>query len=150
MQTSEQLAQIAYDAYGATTDHKNYQGLPMPKWEELPEKIRGAWIAAVERVKHAVLHPPAPKFREVKPGDTFTDADLVYSAMSRCPCGAGLAYPKGVSHRHYWDCADILTGRAIPSGQSGSKQHTDRLPFAFYEVKSENQPSAEGATTRPR
>ncbi len=27
--------------------------------------------------------------------------------------------------------------------------HTDRLPFVFYEIKSEGQPSANGATTRP-
>jgi hypothetical protein len=45
-----ELAMIAYDAYGAVTDHKNYQGLPMPKWEELPEKIREAWYAAAGAV----------------------------------------------------------------------------------------------------
>jgi hypothetical protein len=39
-------AQAAYHAYGAVTDHKNYQGLPMPTWPELPEKIRAAWVAA--------------------------------------------------------------------------------------------------------
>jgi hypothetical protein len=44
------FAREAYDAYGATTDHKNYQGLPMPKWDDLPEKIRTAWVAAAERV----------------------------------------------------------------------------------------------------
>lgn len=26
----DQLARIAYDAYGETTDHKNYRGGPMP------------------------------------------------------------------------------------------------------------------------
>lgn len=71
---------------------------------------------------------------------------MIYSATARCPCGAGLAYESGADS---WDCSDILTGRAIPSGQPGSKKHTVRLPFAFYEVKSENQPSANGATTRP-
>lgn len=39
-------APIAYDAYGAVTDHKNYQGLPMPKWEDLPPRIQEAWRAA--------------------------------------------------------------------------------------------------------
>lgn len=86
----------------------------------------------------------------------YTDGQLIYAATARCPCGAGLAYAtidkgegtpfKGPSA---WDCSDILTGRAIPSGQPGAVQHTDRLPFAFYEVKSEEQPSAQGATTRP-
>jgi hypothetical protein len=74
--------------------------------------------------------------------------DLVYAATSRCPCGAGLAYvPDGET---VWDCSAILLGEAIPSGQPGSVQHTGQLPFAFYEVKSEQQPSAQGATTRPR
>lgn len=89
---------------------------------------------------------------------------LVFAATSRCHCGAGLAYdPAGESggavenpnsvfkgpHGGYWDCSAILLGTAIEKGQPGSVRHTDRLPFAFYEVKSENQPSARGATTRP-
>lgn len=39
-------AREAYAAYGKVTDFKNYQGLPMPTFDELPEKIREAWIAA--------------------------------------------------------------------------------------------------------
>ncbi len=79
-------------------------------------------------------------------------SDLVYAAYARCPCGAGLAYePAGESGKPiigYWDCSAILLGKAVPSGQPGSVQHTAQLPFAFYEIKSEHQPSAEGATTR--
>lgn len=85
----------------------------------------------------------------------FKDRELIYAATSRCPCGAGLAYSskdedptlpyKGPSA---WDCADVLTGRAIKSGQPGAVAH-GLYPFALYEVKSENQPSAQGATTRP-
>jgi hypothetical protein len=78
---------------------------------------------------------------------------LVYAATSRCPCGAGLAYnpdgPSGQIHSGYWDCSDILLGRAIPFGEPGAVQHEARLPFVFYEIKSEHQPSARGATTRP-
>ena len=73
---------------------------------------------------------------------------LVYAAFARCPRGAGLAYaPRGESGKPiqgYWDCAAILLGTA----DEGVK-HTARLPFVFYEIKSENQPSANGATTRP-
>jgi hypothetical protein len=80
--------------------------------------------------------------------------NLVYAATSRCPCGAGLAYDRdgesGKPIQGYWDCSAILLDEAIPSGQSGALQHTGRLPFAFYEIKSEEQPSAEGTTTRPR
>lgn len=81
----------------------------------------------------------------------YSDAELRYAATARCSCGAGLAYPAFEYNMHgAWDCADILTGRAIPSGQPGAVTHTDRLPFAFYEIKSEDQPSANGTTTRPR
>lgn len=44
--TIEEVAQIAYQAYGTVTDFKNYQGLPMPKWNELTPKIQEAWRAA--------------------------------------------------------------------------------------------------------
>ena len=87
---------------------------------------------------------------------TYKDSELVYAAFARCSCGAGLAYAttdkgegtpfKGPSA---WDCSDILTGRAVPSGQPGAKTHDEPAPFAFYKVKAEGQPSAQGATTRP-
>jgi hypothetical protein len=42
----ESRARLAYTAYGKVTDFKNFQGNPMPAFDELPEKIREAWIAA--------------------------------------------------------------------------------------------------------
>lgn len=78
---------------------------------------------------------------------------LIYAAYNRCPCGAGLAYDplcedetsvfKGPLSG-YWDCSAILTGTA-----DSNVQHCGKLPFAFYNIKSEQQPSAQGATTRP-
>ena len=50
----EALAKRAYEAYGKTTDFKNYQGLPMPKWEDLPEKIKDAWLNACLEVIKAI------------------------------------------------------------------------------------------------
>lgn len=87
----------------------------------------------------------------------WRDKELLYAAAARCACGAGLAYApsdpgapslpfKGPSA---WECSDILTDRAIRSGQPGAKVHDEPAPFMFYEIKSENQPSAQGATTRP-
>jgi hypothetical protein len=75
--------------------------------------------------------------------------ELTYAATARCPCGAGLAYDDTCvqdpfNGPSYWDCSAILLGTA-----DRDAQHTDRLPFAFYEIKSEGQPSALGATTRP-
>ena len=79
---------------------------------------------------------------------------MTFAATARCPCGAGLAYDRTCSKPpfrgpSYWDCSAILLGDAVPSGQPGAVVHTDRLPFAFWEIKSEHQPSARGATTRP-
>ncbi len=81
---------------------------------------------------------------------------LIFAAFTRCPCGAGLAYDpadtgEGTPFRgpSAWDCSAIILGTAIPDGKPGAVEHTGRLPFAFYEIKSEDQPSAQGATTRP-
>jgi len=44
------LAKIAYQGYGESVGFKNYQGLPMPEWKDLGEKIQNAWIAATVAV----------------------------------------------------------------------------------------------------
>jgi len=81
----------------------------------------------------------------------YTDDQLIYAAYARCECGAGLAYPEDADpFKGYWDCSDILTGRAIPKDEPGAVKHSGRYPFIFYEIKSEKQPSANGATTRPK
>jgi len=40
------LAQMAYQAYGDSTGHKNFRGEPMPEWHALPPAIQTAWCAA--------------------------------------------------------------------------------------------------------
>ena len=83
--------------------------------------------------------------------EQLTEQDLLYAAYNRCPCGAGLAYVREGADpfKGYWDCSDILLGRAKPKTDPAHVQHTAQLPFIFYEVLSEDQPSAQGATTRP-
>lgn len=71
----------------------------------------------------------------------FTDDELRYSAYELCPCGHGLAYPKDCGPRHYWDCSAILKGTADPK-----VQHTAKLPFMFYNIKSEDDNSRVGTT----
>jgi hypothetical protein len=44
--TPESRARLAYTAYGRKTDFKNFQGNPMPMFDDLPDHIREAWIAA--------------------------------------------------------------------------------------------------------
>jgi hypothetical protein len=50
----EDFARLAYDAYGKSTGGKNYQGLPMPTWLDLPEPIQQAWMAAAGAVRQAL------------------------------------------------------------------------------------------------
>jgi len=75
--------------------------------------------------------------------DQFNEDELLFAAYVRCPCGAGMAYPKGIGGFGAWDCSAILLGKA-----DKDKTHEATLPFAFYNIKSEGQPSANGATTR--
>jgi hypothetical protein len=81
----------------------------------------------------------------------YTDDELTYSAGACCHCGAGLAYPKMVKKEdgslvfpHCWNCSKVLTGK-----EDDFEKH-DWYPFAFFDIKSEDQPSAEGHTTRPK
>lgn len=76
----------------------------------------------------------------------FKDDELIYSAYSRCKkCGAGLAYPKDCDTHHEWTCSEVLKGT-----EAYACHRHDAYPFIMYEIKSENQPSANGATTRPK
>lgn len=72
----------------------------------------------------------------------LSESDLVFSAVARCPCGSGLAYV-GDGRDNYWDCAKIWLGTA-----DQNVQHTAKLPFVFYEIKTERQ--SDGMTTRPK
>lgn len=50
----EDIAKSAYRAYAASTGNKNYQGLPMPEWENLTQPIQIAWEAAARQVGECV------------------------------------------------------------------------------------------------
>jgi hypothetical protein len=104
------------------------------------------------------LREQAAKLRQDQLRATPIFDRMIYAATSRCECGAGLAYDpasegsgpfKGPSE---WECGDILRYATLtPDEQVKVKAatHTAPLPFAFYEIKSEKQPSQNGATTRP-
>lgn len=71
-------------------------------------------------------------------------SELLFAARARCRCGAGLAY-RPEADPDSWECSDVLMGRA-----GADETHDEAKPFAFYEIKSEDQPSAKGATTRSK
>ena len=89
----------------------------------------------------------AARWDRFKDGEHFDEQDLVYAATQRCPCGYGLAHPKDCDVRHAWNCAGVLLGMVPLSLRTGIS-HRVGLSFMFYDVKSEGQPSARGATTR--
>ena len=102
----------------------------------LKEELNNLWKEQAknveERIEKCYTH-----------SDKFEPKELRYAAVARCVCGAGFAYPKNSGMDGCWHCSAILTGVA----EKGTT-HDSALPFRFYEVKSEDQPSAEGRTTR--
>lgn len=72
--------------------------------------------------------------KRMKENPLFTDDELIYSAEILCPCGHGLAYPKGCGIHHYWDCSAILKGIA-----NQPAEHTAQLPFSVFDIKAESE-----------
>jgi hypothetical protein len=58
-------AKRGYEGYAASTGGKTFDGRDMPKWDELPERIREAWRAAIA----AAIDTPAKK-------ETLTDVQV--------------------------------------------------------------------------
>ncbi len=50
----EGLGAIGYDAYAKFTGGKTFDGRDMPKWEDLPPRIKQAWAAAAQSITDAV------------------------------------------------------------------------------------------------
>jgi hypothetical protein len=48
------FAQHLYNTYAASAGNKNFQGNPMPTWDELPEAIRSHWRAVAAESAHVV------------------------------------------------------------------------------------------------
>jgi hypothetical protein len=48
-----ELAKEGYQAYGDKAQWKNYQGLPMPVWDNLPENIKSYWVAAAKTISQS-------------------------------------------------------------------------------------------------
>lgn len=94
--------------------------------------------------------------RHPAPSDPPTDADLRYAADARCVCGAGLAYFKASrldrNEPGYdsWVCSAAIKKQLPPINEDPHVGKHKLLPFSFYEVKSEDQPSAGGRSTRPK
>lgn len=111
--------------------------------EPLMEERRKLWQKQSDEIRAKIE-------RAEQLEDKFQLDELLFAATSKCQCGAGLAYPKGIGPHGSWYCSDILLGRALPASDKNSKTHDAGFPFSFYSINSEDQPSAEGHTTRPK
>ena len=49
------LAKDMYEAYGLATHYKNFQGNPMPTWNDLPDGIQNAWVEAGKKARLELL-----------------------------------------------------------------------------------------------
>ncbi|MBA2706985.1 MAG: hypothetical protein H0U59_04175 [Gemmatimonadaceae bacterium] len=85
MMSPEELGRVAYLAYGATTEFKNYQGLPMPSWADLPDQIRRAWCNAAHAVMRQVTVTEPLRA-------TFVDPRVVRECTS-----CGFLWPPGLT-----------------------------------------------------
>jgi hypothetical protein len=68
--------------------------------------------------------------------------NLVYAAVARCDCGAGMAYREDADpYLGSWRCSAELLGETEP--------HSPIMPFRWNIIIPEDIPSARGETTRP-
>lgn len=65
----DELARIAYEAYGEWAAWRNHAGLPMPTWDRLAAAQRLAWVAASAAVVRAILDAPPPESTTPAGGD---------------------------------------------------------------------------------
>lgn len=42
---------VAYQIYGLTVGNVNFQGKPMPKWDDLPPVIQSAWVEVAYQMR---------------------------------------------------------------------------------------------------
>lgn len=112
---------------------------------EAADSGQNAALAKFFKASRAEAEAVAKRIKKAMLGNgDFTPFELLYAATFRCRCGAGMAYPEDTGSAGSWYCSAILHGQA-----SRDVDHTPAHPFAFYEPKSESQPSAYGASTRP-
>jgi hypothetical protein len=79
--TPPNLAAVGYQAYGEWAGWKNYQGRPMPTWDELPDPQRHAWEAAAWAIARRVNNESA--------GDGYLGPPATLASMPRLPDGPG-------------------------------------------------------------
>lgn len=52
-----EVARAGYEGYGEWTGWKTFDDRDMPRWDDLPEQTRLAWVAAAGAIVRVVLRP---------------------------------------------------------------------------------------------
>ncbi len=50
------VARAGYEGYGEWTGWKTFDGRDMPRWDDLPERTRLAWVAAAGAIFRKIVH----------------------------------------------------------------------------------------------
>ena len=70
----EPRARDLYATYCASSGGKNFQGHPCPAWDELPEPVRGHWVAVALRADELAADNVDPGHEtEAEPGNYVTE-----------------------------------------------------------------------------
>lgn len=89
-----EIGRIGYEAYANSTGGKTFDGRDMPKWEELPQRIRDAWHAAGGAYAQLPA-PPTDALDEQIVGE-FICAGLTITRESGAASGVVLTSVQGV------------------------------------------------------
>mgnify|MGYP001586076291 CR=1 FL=1 len=80
MMTPNEYGIIGYETYAKFTGGKTWDGKPMPTWEDLPEKIQGAWGASGEAVVESYIDSMVQEWcdmtKSVNQDGSYRDYDM--------------------------------------------------------------------------
>lgn len=79
------VARDLYATYCASSDGKNYQGLPCPEWDALTEAVRGHWYTVALRVCEMATRAN----RDGALGKTGNADAAIYMALTEPPSMLG-------------------------------------------------------------
>lgn len=117
-------ARAAYSGYGVITDNKNYQGLPMPAYDDLGPKIQEAWRAAADAV--LMFHD----MRRRQPGVAGGILARHAPSTEGTPMGQQLTIGRQVHYTLTGDDANRIRSGRI--GKLGTGQCNDARAGAIY------------------
>jgi len=75
---TRRIARDLYATYCASSDGKNYQGLPCPEWDALTEAVRGHWFTVAQRVRQL-----AATAARTGNADAMLDVAMLFAPMAQ-------------------------------------------------------------------